>query len=89
MIQEFLNKINLKICLKLLSRLENHEQAISGYSKVIKSDPKNLEAYFNRGLDKILIGNKDDSCSDFLKAFDLEGDQDSLNALEKYCYKFV
>ena len=51
-----------------------HEQAISGLTKAIESDPKFAEAYVNRGIAYSEIGNVEAAIADYTKAIEIKPD---------------
>jgi len=76
--EKYINSGNAKTDLK------DYNGAITDFTKVIESDPKFVEAYFNRGIAKILLGQKHSGCLDLSKAGDL-GLVAADEAIKKYC----
>ena len=66
----------------------NHNAAINNYNKAIEINSGDYKVFYNRGVDKIYVGDIEESCSDFMKAQDL-GEWKALSELEKYCYHYV
>ena len=54
------------------------------YSSSIELYPNDAEAYYQRGLVKLLMNNNYDACLDFKRAEEL-GSQDAKTALKKNC----
>lgn len=69
---------------RALHQMGKPEEALTSYADAIKRDKDFGQAYYNRGLLKVAIGNIGSSCEDFQLARGLEypGAQD---ALDKYC----
>jgi len=65
-------------------KLKDYKGAIIDYSMAIKINPKKIEAYFNRGLAEIYLGQKESGCIDFSKAGEL-GDVNAYEMIKKYC----
>lgn len=57
---------------------------ISNYSKSINIDPKNSLNFYNRGLWKIALDDKNGGCLDLYKAIEL-GDASAHDVIKKYC----
>lgn len=58
------NPVLLKIRGNILVLLDQHFAAINDYSAAIALDPEMGEAYFNRGIAKIMTYNRADACYD-------------------------
>ena len=58
--------------------------AIDDYSQVIKINPKDSDALFNRAKAKKAIGDIKGACEDWRKAADL-GDNDATKFLREHC----
>ena len=50
------------------NKTEQYKLAISDFTKVLQFDPKNQEAYNNRGWAKKFSGNKDGACIDWKRS---------------------
>jgi hypothetical protein len=57
---------------------------MADYDKVILLDAKYKEAYTNRGVLRIQMGQKDAGCMDLSKGGEL-GDQKAYEGIRKYC----
>lgn len=66
------------------AKLDNPLVAISWYDKAIEADPKSGETFYKRGIAKLLIGKREDGCSDLGKATEL-GYKQAKEALKNYC----
>ena len=66
------------------AELKKYREAIQDYNKVIKLNPKDFEAYNNRGLTKITSGQKDSGCLDLSKAGEL-GFAKAYEAIRELC----
>jgi len=64
--------------------LKDYKGAIQDYNKAIKLNPKDSDTYLNRGLAKILLGQKDDGCLDLSKASEL-GLAKAYEAIKEHC----
>ena len=62
----------------------DYRGAIQDYNKAIEFKPKYFEAYYNRGIAKIQLGQKDSGCLDLSKAGEL-GYMDAYDAIKEYC----
>jgi len=58
--------------------------SITDFTKAIEIDPKNGNAYLNRGLIRIDMKNKVDGCSDLQMALYL-GIKDAKKVIDQYC----
>ena len=69
---------------RALHQMGKSEEALTSYADAIKRDKDFGQAYYNRGLLKVAIGNIGSSCEDFQLARSLEypGAQE---AMDKYC----
>jgi tetratricopeptide (TPR) repeat protein len=65
------------------SNLQDYRGAIADYNKVIELNPKVAVAYYNRGLEKSKVGEKDSACLDLSKAGELS--YDSYEAISELC----
>ena len=63
---------------------KDYRGEIQDYTKAIELNPKDAEAYYNRGLTKITSGQKDSGCLDLSKAGEL-GLAGAYEAIKKYC----
>jgi len=69
--------------------LRDYDGAISDYAKAIEMNPKLTEAYFYRGLLKvILLDQKESGCLDLSKAVAL-GDERAVKAMKEHCQSKV
>ncbi len=66
-------------------RLLDRKGALGDYNKAIKIDPHFAEAYFNRGILEIRMGDKNNACRDLYKAGEL-GFEEAFEAIEDYCH---
>ena len=64
--------------------LQDYSDAISDYNKAIEINPDHAEAYYNRGIAKINLGQKDSGCLDLSKAGKLGHSQD-YEAIKDFC----
>jgi hypothetical protein len=64
--------------------LEDHRGAIADFTKEIEINPNFPNPYFNRGLEKIILKQKDSGCLDFSKAGEL-GFEDAYKAIKTFC----
>jgi len=62
----------------------DYQGAIEDYDKAIELNPKDAEAYYNRGLAKIGMGQKDSGCLDLSKAREL-GHSGAYQRIKEYC----
>ena len=62
----------------------DYKGALIDYNKAIQLDPKNALAYYNRGLAKLLLGQKDSGCLDLSKAGVL-GYSQAYDAIKQVC----
>ena len=58
--------------------------AIEDYSQVIKINPKDSDAFFNRANVKKEIGDMSGACEDWRQAVDL-GDEEAAKLLKENC----
>jgi len=64
--------------------LKDYKGAIQDYNKAIELDPKYAVTYYNRGVAKILLGQKDNGCLDLSKAGEL-GHAEAYEAIKENC----
>lgn len=64
---------------------KNYDIAEYYYDEALKSDPKDKESLFRRGMCKMLLGNKTGACEDWNAAKTLGGNSVIDAVLEKYC----
>ncbi len=62
----------------------DYQGAIKEFDKAIKLNPKLADAYYNRGLAKIELDQKDSGCLDLSKAGELGFDK-AYEAIKEYC----
>ena len=67
-----------------LIMLDGDWEAINDYNKAIGLNPNYGYAYYNRGLAKIRLGQKDDGCLDLYKAGEL-GFAEAYDLIKQYC----
>jgi len=58
--------------------------AIADYTKAIEIRPNYINAYFDRGLAKLNLGQKDSGCLDLSKAGEL-GHEEAYNLIKDFC----
>lgn len=68
----------------ILVLLDRHFDAINDYSTAITLDPDLKEAYFNRGIAKILTYNRADACYDIQASVD-KGYEEGKEMLRYFC----
>lgn len=66
------------------ARAGKYEKAISIFSRAIKQDKKNKDAFYNRGVCHYKLKDMDAACADWEKAKKL-GDRESKKFLDQYC----
>lgn len=66
------------------AKLEDYRGAITDFKKAIEINPSNGNAYYNRGLSKIRLGQKESGCMDLSKAGEL-GIEDAYVAIKAEC----
>jgi len=66
------------------AELQDYRGAIQDHNKAIELNPNDADAYFGRGLAKILSGQKDDGCLDLSKAGEL-GYAEAYEAIKESC----
>ena len=66
------------------ANLEDYRGAILDYTKAIKLNPNDSDAYHNRGISKLSLSQNNSACLDFSKALEL-GDNDAYRLIKKYC----
>ena len=59
-------------------------EQLHDFTKAIEIDPKFAEAYCNRGIIKIILGQKNSGCLDLNKAGEL-GFAKAYEAIKKFC----
>ena len=62
----------------------DYKGALKDFNKAIELDPKLSDAYFNRGLAKIQLGQKDSGCLDLSKAGEM-GYSQAYDTIKKFC----
>ena len=65
-------------------KLQDYTGAIADYTKAIELNPKDPSAYYNRGLAKIDLSQKDSGCLDLSKAGEW-GAERAYEMIKKYC----
>lgn len=66
--------------------LKNYKGAIDDYDKAVDVDPKDYDAYYNRGLIKYFyLKNKSGGCSDWSKAGEL-GLEKAYELIDEHCH---
>jgi len=79
---DFVNSLSMQA--HSYSVLQQWDSALANYNKLIELNPKNGEAFYNRGLCLINSGQKEKACSDFNQAAQLRF-QGAANAIQQYC----
>lgn len=69
---------------RALHQMGKSEEALKSYADAIKRDKEFGQAYYNRGLLKVAMGNVGSSCEDFQLARSLEY-EGAQEAFDKYC----
>jgi tetratricopeptide (TPR) repeat protein len=64
--------------------ISKNDDALEDFDKAIKLNPQYAEAYSKRGLVKITMDKKAESCADLKKAADM-GLEEAINAYVKNC----
>ena len=64
--------------------IKDFRGAIDDYTKAIQIYPEFASAYFNRGLSKIILKQKDSGCLDYCKAAEL-GDKKAYEKIKEDC----
>jgi tetratricopeptide (TPR) repeat protein len=64
--------------------LDDYPAAIRDFTRVLKNDDSDGEAFYQRGLARIHAGEYDRGCSDLRRARDL-GVNESESAMEEMC----
>ena len=62
----------------------NHKDALPDFDIAIKYDPKDAEAFFNRGISRMNVKDTKGGCEDFRKALEL-GYQPAEQMVKIYC----
>lgn len=62
--------------------------AINDYTKILSIDPKNPNAYYDRGLLNLKFGRTYEGCEDLGKAFE-NGHPDAMDIMTLSCYQFL
>ena len=62
----------------------DYQGAIKDYDKAIEINPKDAEAYYNRGAAKLGLGQKDSGCLDLYKAREL-GHSGAYQTIKEHC----
>ena len=65
-------------------KLEDFRGALSDYTNEIEIDPKASAPYFNRGIVKLTLKDKDGACLDWSKAGEL-GQENAYETIKIYC----
>lgn len=63
---------------------EELDLAVNEYSNAIRIEPRFSEAWFNRGLVKLIKGEKQNGCADISKAGEL-GQNQAYSLIQKFC----
>lgn len=79
-----LDPVLYKIRGNILLLLDHHFEAINDYSMAITLDPSLKEAYFNRGIAKIMAYNRSDACYDIQESID-KGYEKGKEILQYFC----
>ena len=67
----------------MLSLLKDYRAALADYDKAIELNPAFAEAYFNRGLTRIFLGNNKQGIADLSKAGEL-GIVSAYNVIKRF-----
>ena len=66
--------------------LKDYRGALADYNKAIELDPRFADAYYNRGLTNIFLGNNREGISDLSKAGEL-GIFSAYNVIKRFTAK--
>lgn len=74
---QWCNRHNTDVCLMVcrgisFDKLGDFQKAVADFTTVIKLDPNNVNAYFNRGSAFDSLGQYDRAVSDYTQALDLD-----------------
>ena len=64
--------------------LKDYKGAIQDYTTAIELNPSNAEAYNLRGIDKLILGQKDSGCLDLSKAGEM-GYLEAYDDIKEFC----
>jgi len=64
--------------------MEDLDSAIAQFSKAIRIEPRFAEAWFNRGLARLIKGDKQNGCLDISKSGEL-GQNQAYSIIQKFC----
>ena len=64
--------------------LKDYKGAILDFNKAIELAPNNANVYYNRGLAKISLGQKDSGCLDLSKAGEM-GYSEAYDYIKEFC----
>lgn len=68
----------------LLASSEKYEEAVEQFGRAIEHSENFIEAYYNRGLIRILLGETPTGCADLSRAGEL-GMTEAYNVIKRYC----
>jgi len=68
----------------LLAASEKYDEAVGSFTKAIICKDDFIEAYYNRGLLRLLLGETREGCEDLSRAGEL-GMTDAYNVIKRYC----
>ena len=65
--------------------MERYEEAMKDFNEALEIDPKDQEAFNNRGFSKKGLGDKDGACKDWKSSRKLGNEEAKLILKNNYC----